>query len=121
MPPAAVQPVTMTMREQTAPTFPRQDPRFIDHWIIDLVSHWGRWRRPRLVAPLALSGELCTAARDARACAERFGYVIEADRRLGYRVVDFYHPQKVYFVKPGRPPGKVAAQRSPYLPQDFCS
>jgi hypothetical protein len=81
---------------------PRWDPRFTDHWLMDLVTHWGKWRRPRKLAPNALSGELCTAARDARVCAERIGFVVEAGP-AGYRVVDFHHPERVYMVKPGAP------------------
>ena len=35
-------------------------------------------------------------ARQARAKAERMGFVIEGDRRLGYRVTGFFHPEKIY-------------------------
>jgi len=88
----------------TAAELPRDDRRFSDYWLVDLVSHWAEWRHPRAVAPNALSGELCTLARDARAKAEHAGWVIESGES-GYRVVDFHFPDgaRVYLYKrPGR-------------------
>lgn len=78
----------------------RDDKRFYAIWLIDLVSHWARWRHPRCVAPYALGGELCTVARDARERAEHVGWVIESGEH-GYRVVDYKPPARIYLVQPG--------------------
>jgi hypothetical protein len=103
----------------TASDNPRWEPRFIDRWIIDLVSHWGEWRHPRLVSPGARSELLCTAARNARHDAERMGYVIDSGPE-GYRVVDLYHPQRIYLLKPGAPLREEEAEHPGQLTLAEC-
>ena len=78
----------------------RDDKHFYACWLWDLVTHPFEWRHPRCVAPNALSGELCTVARDGRQRAEHVGWIIESGE-LGYRVVGYDPPDRVYTVKPG--------------------
>jgi len=85
---------------------PRHDRDFVDACLIDLMQHYGHWRRlGRLYAPDAPSFERCCAVRDAVECGRRIGMVIEGDFGRGYRLVAFRHPERVYLVKPGRPSG----------------
>lgn len=84
------------------PENPRWDPGFVDRLLVDLFTHWGEWRQlGRLYAAHVPSYDRCCVVRDAVDWGRKLGFEIEGDRRLGYRVTGFRHPQQVYLLKPG--------------------
>lgn len=93
---------------------PRHDAHFVDRVVWDLITHPGIWRRlGRLHAPGAPSFERCTAVRDAVNHARRIGFLVEADRRRGYRVTGYRHPARIYTCKPGPKPADEAPDEIP--------
>lgn len=96
------------------PDNPRWDPGFVDRCLVDLMQHWGRYRRlGQLYASKTPSFERCLVIREAVEWGRRLGMVIESDRGQGYRIVDFQHPAAVYLLKPGRPPRDEAEVADP--------
>jgi len=93
--------MSATMEMQATPQ-PRHDPHFVDRCLSDLFAHWGSWRPlGRLYAASMPSFERCCVVREAVDWGRRLGFEIEGDRRRGYRVIGFRHPERVYLVKPG--------------------
>jgi hypothetical protein len=89
------------------PVGPRHDPGFVDRCLVDLFTHWGRWRRlGRLYAPHVPSFERCCMVREAVEKGRRLGFEIEGDCTKGYRVVSFAHPELLYLTKPGPAAGR---------------
>lgn len=70
------------------PTRPRYNARhdadYIDRVIVDVLSHWGRYRRLQRTV-----GGTYESVRDAIKVAERLGFEFEADHDHGYRVTGF--------------------------------
>lgn len=94
--------------DESLPSNPRWDSDFVDRCLVDLMQHWGHWRRLGLLyAAKVPSFERCCAVREAVDWGKRLGMLIEGDRRRGYRIVGFKHPERVYLVRPGRRPDNV--------------
>ena len=101
------------------PQNPRWDVTFIDRCLVDLFTHWGQYRPlGRLYAAHVTRWERCVVVREAVDWGRRLGFEIEGDKRRGYRVVAFQHPERVYLVKPGPQPrdeaGASTRMRSRY-------
>jgi len=97
-----VSPAARLLERPSVPANPRHDVTFIDTCIVDLLRHWGSYRRLGLLyAAHVPSFERCCMVREAVVWGRKLGFTIEGDRRRGYRVVDFRHPERVYMVKPG--------------------
>jgi len=81
---------------------PRCDANFIDRCLTDLFQHWGEYRPiGRLYASHVPSFDRCCLAREAVDWGRKLGFDILGDRKRGYCVVGFRHPERVYLVKPG--------------------
>lgn len=103
------------------PENPRWDPGFIDRCLVDLFSNWGEWRQlGRLYAAHVPSFDRCCVVRDAVDWGRKLGFEIEGDRRRGYRVVGFKHPEYVYLLKPGPQPRDEAEAAVPGQLQLAC-
>lgn len=93
---------------------PRWDAGFIDRCLIDLMQHWGQWRRlGQLHAAEAPSFDRCCVVREAVDWGRRLGFAIEGDRQRGYRMTGFKHPERVYLIKPGASPRDEAEAQAP--------
>ena len=89
---------------------PRHDAEFVDRCLVDLMQHYGQWRRlGQLYAAEVPSFDRACVVRDAVERGRRLGLQIEGDCRgwasRGYRLVGFCHPERIYLVKPGGPSG----------------
>jgi hypothetical protein len=56
-----------------------------DRILLDLFTHWGQWRRLQHTV-----GGNAWEVRDAVVVARNLGFVVQGDRALGYRVVDWH-------------------------------
>ena len=93
----------MSASPAACPPHPRCDRAFIDRCIWDLVTHAGEWRQlGRLYAAHVPSFDRCCMVREAVDWGRRVGFEIEGDRRRGYRVTGYRHPERIYRIKPGR-------------------
>lgn len=82
----------------TAPPHPRHDYAFADRIANDLLQHFGQWRTlPSLYAPKV--PDRCEIVRDVIERLKRVGFIIEGDRRLGYRLTGFHGFRYVHVVK----------------------
>ena len=81
----------------TATVHPAHDRRFVATIMVDLAQHFGQWRQlTQLYAGHVETWERSLLIRDAIVRARRVGYVIEGDKRLGYRLIDIDPPLYVH-------------------------
>jgi len=89
---------------------PRHDYAFADRLANDLLQHFGEWRAlPSLYAPGV--PDRCEIVRDVIVRLKRLGFLIEGDRRLGYRLTGFHGFRYVHVVQaltaPVEPPDET--------------